>query len=246
MRVIIVSFFKSHFLIVYFSCLLILFTDCFIQLLSCVRFFATPWTAACQASLSFSISLRLLKLMSIKSVMPSNHFIFYQPLLFLPSNFPSIRVFSNKLTLHIRWPKYWNFSFSISPSMHIQGRFPCCPRDSQDSYPVPQFENISSSAFSLLYVSTLTSVHDYWKNHSFDYIGPLLAKWCLFFLICLLWFVIAFLPRSKRLLISLLQSHQKKKKKLLVNLINSFICRFSCLSLSLLPSHPHPIKPLPP
>ena len=100
MRVIIVSFFKSHFLIVYFSCLLILFTDCFIQLLSCVRFFATPWTAACQASLSFSISLRLLKLMSIKSVMPSNHLIFYQPLLFLPSNFPSIRVFSNKLTLH--------------------------------------------------------------------------------------------------------------------------------------------------
>ena len=94
---------------------------------------------------------------------------------------------------------------------------------------------------SAFFMVQLSSVHDYWKNHSFDYIGPLLAKWCLFFLICLSSFVIAFLPRSKHLLISLLQSH---RKNLLVNLINSFICRLPCLSLSLWPSHPPPIKPL--
>ena len=77
--------------------------------------FVTPWTAARQASLSFTISWRLLKLMSIESVMPSNHLLLCHPLL-LPSIFPSIRVFSNESALHIRWPKYWSFSFSISPS----------------------------------------------------------------------------------------------------------------------------------
>ena len=86
-----------------------------VQLLSHVRIFATPWTAALQASLSFTISWSLLKFMSIESVMPSNHLILCHPLLLL-SIFTSIRVFSNELTLHIRWPKYWNFSFSISPS----------------------------------------------------------------------------------------------------------------------------------
>ena len=75
----------------------------------------TPWTAAYQASLSFIIFQSLLKLMSIDSVMPSNHLILCHPFLLLPSIFPSIRVFSNELTLHIRWPKYWSFSFSISP-----------------------------------------------------------------------------------------------------------------------------------
>ena len=78
--------------------------------------FETPWTAACQASLSFSISWSLLKLMSIKSVMPSNHLILCHPILLLPSILPSIRVFSNDSVLHIRWPKYWSFSFSISSS----------------------------------------------------------------------------------------------------------------------------------
>ena len=78
--------------------------------------FETPWTAACQASLSITNSRNLLKLMSIKWVMPSNHLILCHPLLFLPSIFPSIRVFSNELVLCIRWPKYWSFSFSISPS----------------------------------------------------------------------------------------------------------------------------------
>ena len=87
-----------------------------VQLLSCVWLFATPWTAARQASLSITNSQSLLKLMSIKSVMPSNHFILCPPLLLLPSIFPSIRVFSNESVLHIRWPKYWSFSFNISPS----------------------------------------------------------------------------------------------------------------------------------
>ena len=81
----------------------------------------TPWTAVLQASLSFSISWSLLKLMSIESVMPSNHLILCHPLLLLPSIFPIIRVFSNESALHIRWPKYWSFSFSISPSNEYPG-----------------------------------------------------------------------------------------------------------------------------
>ena len=87
-----------------------------VQPLSCVRLFAIPWTAARQASLSFTNSWSLLKLMSIESVMPSNHLILCRPLLLLPSMFPSIKVFSNESMLRIRWPKYWSFSFSISPS----------------------------------------------------------------------------------------------------------------------------------
>ena len=86
-----------------------------VQLLSRVRLFATPWTAARQASLSITNSRSLLKFMSIESVMPSNHFILCHPLLLLPSIFPSIRVFSNESVLHIRLPKYWSFRFSISP-----------------------------------------------------------------------------------------------------------------------------------
>ena len=93
----------------------------FVWLLSRVRLFVTPWTAACQASLSFTISQNLFKLMSVESVMPSNHLILCRPLLFLPSIFPSIRVFSNESALHIRWPKYWSFSFSISPSKEYSG-----------------------------------------------------------------------------------------------------------------------------
>ena len=89
-----------------------------VQSLSCVRLFATPWTAAHQASLSFTISQNLLKLMSIESVMPSNHLILCCPLL-LPSTFPSIRVFSSESVLHIKWPKYW--SFSVSPSNEYSG-----------------------------------------------------------------------------------------------------------------------------
>ena len=84
---------------------------------------STPWTAVVQASLSITNSRSLLKLMSIESVMPSNHLILCHPLLFLPSVFPSIRVFSNEPALHIRWPKYWSFSFSIGTPMNIQGWF---------------------------------------------------------------------------------------------------------------------------
>ena len=100
-----------------------LFAMCFIvvQLLSCVWLYETPWTAAHQASLSFTISQSLIKLMFIESMMPSNHLIFCCPLLLLPYIFPTIRVFSNELALLIRWSKYWSFSFSISPSNDYSG-----------------------------------------------------------------------------------------------------------------------------
>ena len=92
-----------------------------VQSLSCVRLFETPWTAARQASLSITNSRSLLKLMSIRSVMPSSHLILCHSLLLLPPIPPSIRVFSNESTLRIRWPKYWSFSFSISPSNEYPG-----------------------------------------------------------------------------------------------------------------------------
>ena len=92
-----------------------------VQLLSHFRLFATLWTTACQTSLSITNSRRLLKLMSIELVMPSNHLILCHPLLLLPSIFPSIRVFSNRSALHIRWPKYWSFSFNISHSNEYSG-----------------------------------------------------------------------------------------------------------------------------
>ena len=92
-----------------------------VHLLSYVQLFATPWTAAFWASLSFTNSRSLLKLMSIELVMPSNHLILCHPLLLLPSIFPSIRLFSNESVLHIRWPKDWVFSFSISPSNEYSG-----------------------------------------------------------------------------------------------------------------------------
>ena len=93
-----------------------------VQLCSCFLLFVTPYTTACQASLSFTITWSLLKLMSIESVMPSNYLILCHPFLLLPSILPSIRVFSNESALHIRWPKYWSFSFS--PSKNIQSYFP--------------------------------------------------------------------------------------------------------------------------
>ena len=97
----------------------------FVQSLRYVRLFATPWTAACQVSPSITNSRSLLKLLSIESVIPSNHLILGHSLLFLPSVFPSIRVFSNESVLHIRWPKYWGFSFSISPSNEYSGLIFC-------------------------------------------------------------------------------------------------------------------------
>ena len=92
-----------------------------VQSLSCVQLFATPWTAARQASLSITNSRSLPKLMPVELVMPSNHLILYCPLLLLPSIFPSIRVFANESALRMRWPKYWSFSFSISPSNEHPG-----------------------------------------------------------------------------------------------------------------------------
>ena len=125
-----------------------------------------------QASLSFTISWSLLKLMSIESVMPSNHLALCHPLLLLPSIFPSIRVISNELVLRIRWPKYW--SFSTNPSNAYSGlisfRIVCFDLLAvQGTSPTPHFKSINSSALSLLYGPTLTSIRDHWKNHSFDY-----------------------------------------------------------------------------
>ena len=119
-----------------------------VQSLSHVQLFATPWTIACQASLSFTISPSLLKFMSIELVMLSNHLILCPLLLLLPSVFPSIRVFSSELVLCIRWPKYWSFSISLSNEYSGLVSFrinwsPCCPRDSQVCSPTPQFESIS-------------------------------------------------------------------------------------------------------
>ena len=144
-----------------------------VQSLGHVWLFRTLGTAACQASLSFTIFQNLLKLLSIESVMSSNYLILCHLVILLPSNFPSIRVSSSELVLHIRWPKYWNCSFSLSPSNEysrlISFRISLQSRDSQESPPTPQLESINSLALSLLYGPTLTSIHDYWENHSSDY-----------------------------------------------------------------------------
>ena len=142
-----------------------------VQSLSRVRLFVTPWTAACQASLSISNSRSLLKFMSIKWVMPSNHLILCRLLPFLPSIFPSIRVFSNESVLRIRWPKYWSFSFSIRPSNEHSGLISfrmdwldlLGVQGTLKSSPTPQFKSINSSVLSFLYSPTLTSIHDYWN-----------------------------------------------------------------------------------
>ena len=147
-----------------------------VQSLSHVQLFATPWTAACQVSLSNTNSQSLLILMSIESVMPSNHLIFCHPLL-PPSIFPSVRVFSNESVLRIRWPNYWSFSFSISPSNEYSGLI-SFRMDWLDLLAVQGtlkslLQHHSSKASILLHsaffiVRLHTSIHDYWKNHSFD------------------------------------------------------------------------------
>ena len=147
-----------------------------VQSLSRVRLFATPWTAAHQASLSITNSRSSLKLMSIELVMPSNHLILCCPLLLPPSIFPSIRVFSNESVLRIRWPKHWSFSFSISPSNDYLGLISfridwldlLAVQGILKSSPTPQSKSINSSVLSFLYSPTLTSILDYWKNHSLD------------------------------------------------------------------------------
>ena len=147
-----------------------------LQSLSHVQLFVTPWTAACQPSLSFTNSWSLLKLMLIESVMPFSHLILCRPLLLVPSIFPSIKVFSNESVLHIRWPNYWSFSFSISPSNEYSGQISfrmdlldlLAVQGTLKSLPTPQFKSISSLVLSFLCSPTPTSIHEYWKNHSFD------------------------------------------------------------------------------
>ena len=137
-----------------------------VQSVSCVWLFATPWTTVRQASLSFIISWSLLKLMSIESVMPFNHLILCHSLLFLPSIFPSIRIFSKESALPNKWPKYWSFSFSISLSNEYSelisfriGWFDLLQY--HKSSLAPQFKGINSLMISLLYGLTLTSIRDY-------------------------------------------------------------------------------------
>ena len=146
-----------------------------VQSLSRVWLFATPWIAARQASLSIASSWSLLKLMSIELVMPSNHLILCHPLLLLPSIFPSIRVFSNESALRIRWLKYWSFSFSISPSKE-HPRLISFRMDQLDLLAVQGtlkslLQHHSSKASILrrsAFFTSLTFLHDHWKNHSLD------------------------------------------------------------------------------
>ena len=135
------------------------------------------WAHRRQASLSTTKPWTLLKLMSIGLMMPSNHLIVCYPLLFSPSIFPRIRVFSNESVLRIRWPKSWSFSFSISPSNEYSGLISfrmdwldllASPRDSQESSPTSQFKSINSSTLSFLYGPSLKSIYNYWENYSFD------------------------------------------------------------------------------
>ena len=183
-----------------------------VQLLSCVRLFATQWTAACQASLSITNSHSVL--MSIMLVMPSNHLILCCPLLLPPSVFLSIRVFSNESVLHIRWPKYWSFSFCISPSNEHPGLI---------SFRIDWLDLLAvqgtlksllqhhSSKPSILQHSAFFTVQ---LSHPYMTTGKTIAltRWTFVSKVMSLLFnmlsrlVIAFLPRSKRLLISWLQS----------------------------------------
>ena len=186
-----------------------------VQSLCCVWLFATPWTAAHQASLSINNSQSLLKLMSIELVMPSNHLILCRPLLLLPAILPSIGVFSSESFLHIRWPKYWSFSFTISPSNDDSGL---------NSFRIDWFnllavqENLKSllqhhsSKASILQDSAFFRVQ---LSHPYMTTGKTIAltRWTFVSKVMSLLFnmlprlVITFLPRSKRLLISWCSHH---------------------------------------
>ena len=146
-----------------------------LQLLSHVRLFTTPWIATRQASLSITNSQSLLKLMSIELAIPSNPLILCHPLLLLPPIFPSIKVFANESALCIRWPKYWSFSFKISPSNEHPGLI-SFRMDWLDLAVQGTLKHLlqhhsskaSSLVLSFLYIPTFTSIHDYWKNYSLD------------------------------------------------------------------------------
>ena len=208
------------------------------QSLSHVQLFATPWTAARQASLSFTISQSSLKFMPTESVMSSNHLILCHPLLLPPSIFPSIRVFSNESVLRIRWPKYWSFSFSISPSDEYSGLI---------SFRVDWFYLLvvqgtlksllqhRSSKASILWHSDFFMIQ---LSHPYMTIGKtiVLTRWIFVGKVMSLLFnalsrfAIALLPRSKRLLISWLQSpsavilEPKKIKSVTVSIVFPSIC----------------------
>ena len=143
-----------------------------VQLLSRVQPFATACAEACQTSLFITSSQSLLKLMCIESVIQSSH-LYCPPL--LPSIFPNIKVLSNESILRIRWPKCWSFSFSLSREYSVLIAFRIDWLDCQavlgtlESSSAPQFKSINSSAPCFLYGPTLTSIHDYWKSHSFDW-----------------------------------------------------------------------------
>ena len=214
-----------------------------VLLLSDVRLFATPWTAALQASLSITSSQSLLKLMSVESVIPTNHLILCHPLFLPPSIFPNIRVFSSESVLCIRWPKYWSFSFSISPSNEYSGLI---------SFRIDWFDLLGvqgilksllqhhSSKASILKLSASSIVQ---LSHPYMTTGKTIAFTRQTFVFCNLCcrvmsllfnmlsrLVIAFLPRSKCLLISWLQSpsavilESKKMKSVTVSIVSPSVC----------------------
>jgi len=209
-----------------------------VQSPSCVQLFVTPWAATHQACGSLTISRSLPKFMSIASVMPSSHLILWCPFLRLPSVFPSIRDFTNESAVHIRWPKYWSFSFSISPFQRVFRVdfpldwlvwFPCCLRDFQESSPAPQFEGINSLVLCFFIVQL---------SQPYVTIGKIIALTIRTFVgrvMSLLFntlsrFVVTFLPRSNCLLISWLQSastmilEPKKRKSVTASTFSPPIC----------------------
>ena len=200
-----------------------------VQLLSCVRFFVTPWSAACQASLSFTISCSSLKLRSIESVMPFNHLILYNPL----QCFPSIRVFSYESALCIRWPKYWSFSFSISPSseysrltdwfdfLAVQATLKSLLQHHSSKASIFWHSAFLTVQLSHLYMTTGKHI----ALTIWTFVGKVMSL--LFNMLCS--FVTAFLPRSKHLLISRLQSPSAVilEPKKIVSLFPLFPCLFA-------------------
>ena len=211
----------------------------FSRLLSRVQLFAIPWTAEHQASLSITNSWRLLKLMSIKLVMPSNNLILHSPLLLLPSIFPSIRMFSKESVLHMRWPKHWSFSFSISPSkeysgltafwmdwfdlLAVQGTLKSLLQHHSSKASILQ-----CSAFFMVQLShPYTTIRKTIALTRWAFVGKVLSV--LFNMLSML--VIAFLQRSKRVLISWLQSpsavilEPKKIKSVTVSIVSPSICQ---------------------
>ena len=209
-----------------------------IQLLSRVRLFEIPWTAACQASLSITNSRGLLKLMAIESVMPSNHLILCRPLLLLPSIFPSIRVLSNESAFRIRWPKYWSFSFNISPS-NEHPRLISLRMDWLDLFAVQgTLKNLLQHHSSKASIHLCSAFFIVQLSHPYMTTGKTIAltrrtfvgKVMSLLVNMLSRLVINFLPRSKCLLISWLQSpsavilEPRKIKSATVSTVSPSVC----------------------